>query len=200
MGHVDVQRITHTLPDGRVLLSDIAFRVGEGAKVALVGANGTGKTTLLRMIAGDDAPQEGAVVVGGGLGVMRQFVGRADDPNRPETVRDLLLTVSPAPIRNAAKRVDELELKLMDDESESLQMAYAQAISDYSDVGGYDSEVLWDVCSVAALDLPWEKVQNRPIATLSGGEQKRLVLEYLLRGRDEVLLLDEPDNYLDVPA
>lgn len=200
MGHVDVQRITHTLPDGRVLLSDIAFRVGEGAKVALVGANGTGKTTLLRMIAGDDAPQEGAVVVGGGLGVMRQFVGRADDPNRPETVRDLLLTVSPASIRDAAKRVDELELKLMDDESESLQMAYAQAISDYSDVGGYDSEVLWDVCSVAALDLPWEKVQNRPIATLSGGEQKRLVLEYLLRGRDEVLLLDEPDNYLDVPA
>src|SRR5437868_4634594 len=53
---------------------------------------------------------------------------------------------------------------------------------------------------VAALDLPWEKVRDRPVATLSGGQQKRFALELLLRGSDEVLLLDEPDNFLDVPA
>ena len=59
---------------------------------------------------------------------------------------------------------------------------------------------LWDVCTVAALGIPFERAQWREVRTLSGGEQKRLVLEALLRGPDEVLLLDEPDNYLDVPG
>ncbi len=53
---------------------------------------------------------------------------------------------------------------------------------------------------MAALGVPYEKAQWRLVRTLSGGEQKRLVLEALLRGTDEVLLLDEPDNYLDVPG
>ena len=53
---------------------------------------------------------------------------------------------------------------------------------------------------MAALGVPFERAQFREVTTLSGGEQKRLVLEALLRGPDEVLLLDEPDNYLDVPG
>ena len=61
MGHVDVAGVRYELPDGRVLLDDVAFRVGEGAKVALVGANGAGKTTLLRIITGDLQPHAGAV-------------------------------------------------------------------------------------------------------------------------------------------
>ena len=60
--------------------------------------------------------------------------------------------------------------------------------------------MLWDTCTVAALGVPYERAQCREVRTLSGGEQKRLVLEALLRGPDEVLLLDEPDNYLDVPG
>ncbi|MGH3929044.1 MAG: ATP-binding cassette domain-containing protein, partial [Pseudonocardiaceae bacterium] len=64
----------------------------------------------------------------------------------------------------------------------------------------YDAEVLWDACCVAALGVPYDSCRWREVRTLSGGEQKRLVLEALLRGPDEVLLLDEPDNYLDVPA
>ena len=66
--------------------------------------------------------------------------------------------------------------------------------------GGYDAEVLWDACCVAALGIGYERCRDRDVGTLSGGEQKRLVLEALLRGPDEVLLLDEPDNYLDVPG
>lgn len=61
MGHVDLNAVAFTLPDGRVLLDDVSFRVGDGAKVALVGANGSGKTTLLRIIAGDLDPDGGAV-------------------------------------------------------------------------------------------------------------------------------------------
>ena len=62
------------------------------------------------------------------------------------------------------------------------------------------STTLWDTCTVAALGIPFEKAQWRQVTTLSGGEQKRLVLEALLRGPEDVLILDEPDNYLDVPA
>ena len=89
---------------------------------------------------------------------------------------------------------------MMERDDEPTQMRYAQALADWADAGGYEPETLWDVCTVAALGMPYEQAQWREVRTLSGGEQKRLVLEALLRGPDEVLLLDEPDNYLDVPA
>jgi ATPase subunit of ABC transporter with duplicated ATPase domains len=197
VGHVEVAKVTHTLPDGRVLLDEVSFRVADGAKVALVGANGAGKTTLLRLVSGDLDAQDGAIIRSGGLGVMRQFVGQVRDES---TVRDLLVSVAPPRVRHAAAALDAAELAMMDSDDEKTQMAYAQAIADWSDAGGYDAEVLWDVCTVASLALPFERAQHRQTRTLSGGEQKRLVLEALLRGPDEVLLLDEPDNYLDVPG
>jgi len=196
MGHIDVSHVTYSLPDGRVLLSDVSFRVGEGQVAALVGPNGAGKTTLLRMIAGDIDPDEGSVVISGSLAVMRQFIGQVNDG----TLRDLLLQVSPEPLRNAAARVDELELIMMETEDEKSQLAYAQALSDFADVGGYDAEVLWDVVTTSALGESYETVKWRAVKTFSGGEQKRIVLELLLRGSSEVLILDEPDNYLDVPG
>jgi ATPase subunit of ABC transporter with duplicated ATPase domains len=195
---VDVAGVRYELPDGRVLLDDVSFRVGEGAKVALVGANGAGKTTLLRIITGDLTPHAGAVTRSGGLGVMRQMVGAGlgEDP----TVADLLLSVSPPRIRQAAAEVGRYELALMETDDEKTQMAYAHALSEFADAGGYDVEVTWDVCTIAALALSYDRAKYRSLKTLSGGEQKRLVLEFLLRGPDEVLLLDEPDNFLDVPG
>jgi ATPase subunit of ABC transporter with duplicated ATPase domains len=197
VGHVDLNAISYHLPDGRPLLDDVSFRVGDGATVALIGPNGTGKTTLLRIVAGDLDAHGGAVTRSGGLGVMRQFVGQVRDTS---TVRDLLLTVAPPRVRAAAEALEDAELLMMESDDESIQMRYAQAISDWADAGGYEAETLWDVCTVAALGVPYEKAQWREVRTLSGGEQKRLVLEALLRGPDEVLLLDEPDNYLDVPG
>ncbi len=198
MGHVDVAGVRFELPDGRVLLEDVSFRVGEGAKVALVGANGAGKTTLLRIITGELAPHAGAVTRSGGLGVMRQMVGQGlgDAP----TVADLLLSVAPPRVRAAHAEVERLELALMDHDDEPTQLAYASALAEYADAGGYDLEVTWDVCTVAGLGVAYDRAKYRELRTLSGGEQKRLVLEYLLRGPDEVLLLDEPDNFLDVPG
>jgi len=197
MGHVDVNGIAFSLPDGRPLLGDVTFRVGDGATVALVGPNGTGKTTLLRIIAGDLEPHEGSVGRSGGLGVMRQFVGSVRDES---TVRDLLVSVAPPRVRAAALALDEAELAMMETDDEPTQLRYAQALADWADAGGYDAETLWDVCTIAALGVPFDRCQYRAVRTLSGGEQKRLVLEALLRGPDEVLLLDEPDNYLDVPG
>lgn len=197
MGHVDINAVSYHLPDGRPLLDEVTFRVGDGSTVALVGPNGTGKTTLLRIVAGDVDPHGGAVTRSGGLGVMRQFVGQLRDES---SVRDLLLSVAPQRIRTAAAALDAAELAMMESDDEPVQMRYAQAIADWGDAGGYDAETLWDVCTVAALGTPYERAQWREVRTLSGGEQKRLVLEALLRGPDEVLLLDEPDNYLDVPG
>lgn len=197
MGHVDINTVSFTLPDGRPLLSEVSLRVGEGAKVALIGPNGTGKTTLGRIVAGDLTAHEGAVTRSGGLGVMRQFVGKVRDDS---TVRDLLVSVAPEAVRLAAAEVDRTEMRMMERDSEQDQLDYAQALVDWADAGGYDYETHWDVCTVAALGVPFEKAQWRKVTTLSGGEQKRLVLEALLRGPEEVLLLDEPDNYLDVPA
>ena len=197
MGHVDVNQVSFDLPDGRPLLREVSLRVGEGARIALVGPNGSGKTTLSRIISGDLAAHSGAVTRSGGLGVMRQFIGSVRDES---TVRDLLLSVASDKVRAAAAEIDRTELAVMEHDTERDQLAYAQALVDWGDAGGYEAETLWDTCTVAALGVPYERAQWRPVTTLSGGEQKRVVLEALLRGPEEVLLLDEPDNYLDVPG
>jgi ATPase subunit of ABC transporter with duplicated ATPase domains len=197
MGHIDVSGVSYALADGRPLLDDVSFRVGEGSVSALIGANGAGKSTLLRIIRGDLKPDSGGVVIDGGLGVMDQFVGHVRDDR---TVRDLLVLVAPAAVRRAAEALAASEEALIERDETATQMRYATALTDYADAGGYDQEVVWDHCTMAALGVPFERAQYRSVRSLSGGEQKRLVLEALLRGPEQVLLLDEPDNYLDVPA
>jgi ATPase subunit of ABC transporter with duplicated ATPase domains len=197
VGHVEVAHLDHILPDGRMLLSDASFRVADGTVAALVGPNGAGKTTLLRLVAGDLDAQSGSVVRSGGLGVMRQFIGNIRDES---TVHDLLVSTAPPRVREAAAALDRAELAMMERDDEPTQLRYAKALADWGDAGGYDAEVLWDACCVAALGTSYDRTRYRDVKTLSGGEQKRLVLETLFRGTDEVLLLDEPDNYLDVPG
>ncbi len=205
MGYVDVAGIQHTLADGRVLFSDVSFRVGEGAKVALVGPNGAGKTTLLKLVAGDLPVRVGAIARSGGLGVMRQFIGMIADES---TLNDLALGLAAPAVRSAGRALAAAETALHQAEArgrygspaEKAQLRYAEALVAWGEAGGYDADVLFDTAATSALDLPWEKVKQRPVRTLSGGEQKRFALELLLRGVDEVLLLDEPDNFLDVPA
>jgi ATPase subunit of ABC transporter with duplicated ATPase domains len=197
MGHIEAAHLDYYLPDGRLLLADASFRVGEGAAVAVVGANGAGKTTLLRLLCGELQPHAGSVTVSGGLGVMPQFVGSVQDDR---TVHDLLVSVAHPRIAKAAAAVDAAELALLEHDDEKSQLGYAQALSDWAEARGYEAELLWDICTTQALGVPYERARWREVRTLSGGEQKRLVLEALLRGPDEVLLLDEPDNYLDVPG
>ena len=198
MGYVDVAGVRHVLPDGRILLDDVSFRVGEGAKVALVGPNGAGKTTLLRLIAGDLPLATGAVARVGGLGVMRQFIGMIGDST---TLAELALSLAAPPLRSAGERLEQAASALESDpDGEKAQLRYANALTAWGDAGGYELEVVFDTVAVAVLALPWDSVRHRPVRTLSGGQQKRFALELLLRGTDEVLLLDEPDNFLDVPG
>jgi energy-dependent translational throttle protein EttA len=198
VGYLDLAGLRHVLADGRELFADVSFRVGEGAKVALVGPNGAGKTTLLRMVSGDLPVTEGAIARAGGLGVMRQFIGMIADET---TVNDLALSLASPAVRAAGERLATAETALHERPTEErAQLRYADAIHAWGEAGGYEAEVLFDTASTSALELPWETAKNRPTRTLSGGQQKRFALELLLRGADEVLLLDEPDNFLDVPA
>ncbi len=201
MGHIDVNGVGYFLPDGRPLLTDVSFRVDEGSVTALVGPNGSGKSTLFSMIAAaagrpGPLPDEGSISVSGTLGLMSQFVGSVRDSS---SVRELLVSVASPALRRAAQACTESAGRLTGG-GEAVQLAYAQALADWGDLGGYEAEVAWDAATTAAIGLPLAEAAGRPVASLSGGEQKRLVLEVLLHSDDQVLLLDEPDNYLDVPG
>jgi ATPase subunit of ABC transporter with duplicated ATPase domains len=197
VGAIDVNGVACRTPGGVDLLTDVSFRVGDGEHVALVGANGAGKTTLFRVIAGDQPAHGGSVHVDGRLRVMRQLVGWREEGR---TVRAMLLDLSPAPLQRAAADLAAAEQAAAAEPGDRTGMALARAHTAWGDAGGWDAEVLWDTCTTIAVRQSLDQAGDRPLATLSGGEQKRLALEVLLRSDADVLLLDEPDNYLDVPG
>jgi ATPase subunit of ABC transporter with duplicated ATPase domains len=191
-----VSQLGWKLPSGDELFRDISFSVGNGDRVALIGANGVGKSTLLRVLIGEDKATAGTISIDGRLGVMRQLVGMGgSSDDQPADVKSLLMSLAPDRIQDAARRLDLAQADI-----ERAPMRYAEALSNWGDSGGYDIEVQWDEACGRALGVDYRDVADRPLRTLSGGEQKRLALEYLLRGEHDILVLDEPDNFLDVPA
>src|SRR5689334_9943938 len=149
------------------------------------------------MVAGDIPVRDGTIARSGGLGVMRQFIGMIGDDR---TLYDLALELAQPALRAAGERLHAAEQAMHARGDERSQLRYANALAAWGEAGGYDAEVLFDTASTAALGLSWDASRDRPVRTLSGGQQKRFALELLLRGTDEVLLLDEPDNFLDVPG
>ncbi len=196
MGHVVVSRLAYSHPGGDRLFSDVSFRMSPGDHVGLVGANGVGKTTLLRILAGELSPDEGEVSLGGVIGYMAQDVGAVDDAR---TVRELLLTLAPLALRRAGEAVLECEVQLAAGD-DAAGMRLGTAIADWSALGGYELEGQWDAACRRIVRAGFDELADRPSVTLSGGERKRLVLDVLFASDADVLLLDEPDNFLDVPA
>ena len=149
MAFLDVAGVSLALPDGRPLLDTVSFRVPEGGRVALVGPNGAGKTTLLSIITGRTTPDDGAVTIQGSWQYLSQLVGRGADGSNgpggpdgrePRTVHNLLVDVAPPRIREAARALDTAELAVMERDDEPDQLAYAQALADWAEVGGYEFE------------------------------------------------------------
>lgn len=196
MGYVTAMRLAYAHPGGELLFSDVSFHVPPGQHAGLVGFNGVGKTTLQRILAGELSPDEGEVSLGGLAAYMPQDVGLATDAG---TVRELLLSLSPRALRLAGERVLEAEAELAaGDDSAGIKLG--AAIADWSALGGYELEGRWDAACRRIVRQSLAEVAERPAITLSGGERKQLVLEVLFASDAEVLLLDEPDNFLDVPA
>lgn len=195
MGFIELTDVSYALPGGWTLFEGVSFRVPEGEHAALVGANGIGKSTLLRIIVGLEAASAGAVRVDGRVGLMRQFIG---SDARRTTVRDFLLAYAEPNVAGAAARVAKAERWMHDHPGEDAQLRYADALAHWGDVGGYEAEVLFDHCTHAAFGEGYPECAERRIETLSGGERKRLALEVILRSPFDSLLLDEPDNTLDI--
>ncbi len=196
MGHVVVSHLAYSHPGGDRLFSDVSFRLSPGDHVGLVGANGVGKSTLLRILAGELSPEEGEASLGGVIGYMAQDVGAVDDAR---TVRRLLLSLAPLALQRAGEAVLEGEAQLAAGD-DAAGMRLGTAIADWSALGGYELEGQWDAACRRIVRAGFDELADRPSVTLSGGERKRLVLDVLFASDADVLLLDEPDNFLDVPA
>jgi ATPase subunit of ABC transporter with duplicated ATPase domains len=196
MAHVAVSGLAYAHPGGDLLFSDVSFRVSPGQHVGLVGRNGVGKSTLLRILAGVLAPDDGEYAVGGSVGYMPQDVGPGDDER---TVRELLLSLAPLAIRQAGESMAALEGRLAAGDP-AAGVNLGEAIGDWSALGGYELEGHWDASCRRIVRASFDEIAERPAHTLSGGERKQLVLDVLFASDADVLLLDEPDNFLDIPA
>ena len=196
MAHIVVSRLSYAHPGGDLLFSDVSFRISSGEHVGLVGANGVGKSTLLNVLAGELSAVEGETSVGGIVGYMPQDVGLADDHR---SVRELLLSLAPRAVAEAGRRMLSYDAQLEAGDPDA-GIKLGAAIADWSALGGYELEGQWDAACRRIVRAPFAELADRPAATLSGGERKQLVLDVLFSSDADVLLLDEPDNFLDVPA
>ncbi len=183
------------------ILQDVNFEVHDNEKIAIVGRNGCGKTTLLKLIAGDiqmsnlDSDEECGISMAGKqeIGFLRQ-VNFAD---REVTVEEEIKKAF-APVFACEKRMNELEerMKISDDrqlmnEYDSLQRKM-EALRGYS--WRQDMEIMFQRFGFALEDL------QRPIGSFSGGQQTKVAFIKLLLGRPDIMLLDEPTNHLDLPT
>ena len=196
MGHVVVSRLAYAHPGGEVLFSDVSFRVSPGQHVGLVGANGVGKSTLFGVLTGALEADEGELSLGGVAGYMPQDVGVSDDER---TVRELLLSLAPLAVRTAGEHVERHERELAAGDGDA-GIRLGSAIADWSALGGYELEGQWDASCRRIVRASFADVADRAAVSLSGGERKQLVLDVLFASDASILLLDEPDNFLDVPA
>jgi ATPase subunit of ABC transporter with duplicated ATPase domains len=196
MSYIAASGLAYAHPGGDLLFSGVTFNVAPGDHVGLVGANGVGKSTLLRIFAGELSADEGEAGAGGRLGYMPQDVGVGGESR---SVRELLVSLAPRALRSAGERMAAAERALADGDHDA-GVALGEAIADWSELGGYELEAQWDRSCRRIVRAPFADVAERPAQSLSGGERKRLVLDVLFASEDEVLLLDEPDNFLDVPA
>jgi ATPase subunit of ABC transporter with duplicated ATPase domains len=190
-----VSELAYSPPGADQLFFDVSFGVSPGEHAAIVGPNGVGKSTILKILTGQYEADDGEFSIGGTFLQMTQDVGmsRPDD-----SLRDMLIEVAPIALREAGKKLFAAEKAMMSGEDDG--MKYAEALGDWGDLGGYDLETQWAASAQRSVKTPVDNFATRLVSQLSGGERKRLVLDLLLTSGADVLFLDEPDNYLDIPT
>ena len=178
----------------RRVLSDASFTVADGDKVGLVGRNGAGKSSLLKVLAGETDAAAGVVLRRGTLG----YVPQNPRPRAEASHSALAHILSGRGLDREAERLAELHKHLEQDHSPAAVHRYSEAEEKYRLAGGYSSES--DARKIAGgLGLRLDRV-DRPLSVLSGGERRRVELARVLFSGADLLLLDEPTNHLDTDA
>jgi ATPase subunit of ABC transporter with duplicated ATPase domains len=195
VGHVIVSELEWAPPGHDALFFDVGFTVSPGEHAALIGVNGVGKSTILRILGGELEQDEGSFSTGGTVLCMTQDVGMSSPDT---TLREMLIEVAPPQLREAGRALIAAERAMLDGTEDGV--VNAERLHDWGDLGGYELEGQWDAAAQRSVKTPVDDFATRKIGELSGGERKRLVLDVLLNSGADVLLLDEPDNYLDVPT
>jgi ATPase subunit of ABC transporter with duplicated ATPase domains len=180
---------------GRVTLRDASFVVRAGEKVGLVGRNGVGKTSLLKVLAGESEPAGGKAAVHGRLGFLTQ------DPRalrQATAATGLAHVLSGRGLDEAAERLETLRRAMEKHPSERAVARFSKAEDHFAALGGYAAESQVRQL-VAGLGLSADRI-DLPLGVLSGGERRRVELARILFAGIDVLMLDEPTNHLDNDA
>ena len=180
------------------ILVDVNFEIHDHEKIAIIGRNGCGKTTLLKLISGEvemanpDSDEECGIVMAGKqrIGYLRQI----SFEDSSITVEEEILKVF-APVFSCEKRMQELTEQMKTDTSEHLLKEYAALQAKMEALRGYtyrqDMETMFQRFGFALKDL------QRPIGTFSGGQQTKVAFVKLLLSQPDIMLLDEPFSALD---
>jgi sulfate-transporting ATPase len=189
-----MNRVGRIVPPKRVILKDISLSFFPGAKIGVLGLNGAGKSSLLRIMAGVDKEYEGEAVPMPGMRI--GFLPQEPELEPDRTVRETV-EEGMSEVLDAKKRLDEIYAAYAEPDADFDALAAEQA--KYEAIiaaAGADSDVQMEIAADALRLPPWDA----KIATLSGGEKRRVALCRLLLSKPDMLLLDEPTNHLDAES
>jgi len=194
MSLVQVEQLTKSF-GGDTLFTPFGAQIGAGDRVALIGDNGVGKSTLLRLLSGDEAPSGGVVRRIGAtrVGYLPQAARLVDEGTLLEAMDRAF-----APLRAAERELRELETRLSGEPTHEDLHRYDDLLHHFERDGGYEIESLIRA-ALAGVGFS-EPELAKPVSVLSGGEEARAALARVLLESPDLLLLDEPTNHLDFGA
>jgi energy-dependent translational throttle protein EttA len=192
-----MNRVSKVVPPKRVILRDISLSFFPGAKIGVLGLNGAGKSSLLRIMAGIDDAFDGDARPQSGIGI--GFLPQEPELDAASTVRATVMEGLGETFRQLQEfnHISERFAEPMDDEQMNALLARQAQLQDAIDAaGGWELERKLEIAADALRLPPWEA----SIGTLSGGEKRRVALCRLLLSAPDMLLLDEPTNHLDAES
>jgi len=189
-----MRRVSKTVPPKRVILKNISLNFFPGAKIGVLGLNGSGKSSLLKIMAGEDTNFDGEVVVMPNLKI--GFLPQEPQLDAAKSVREEV-EAGVGEVMQARQKLDAVYAAYAEPDADFDQLAAEQA--KYEAIiatAGQDLEHQLEIAADALRLPPWEA----KISTLSGGEKRRVALCRLLLAKPDLLLLDEPTNHLDAES